>query len=92
MLTRFMSGGVAEAKAATSPSGQAAKATKHEASAINGKPRDPNTKLRDAKPQDAVAAPAPIKPQASASPGTEPVAQAVAFLKAGFSAVAPTGQ
>lgn len=87
LLTRFMNGGVAEAKAATSPSGQAAKATKHEASAINGKPRDPNT-----KPQDAVAAPAPIKPQASASPGTEPVAQAVAFLKAGFSAVAPTGQ
>jgi murein L,D-transpeptidase YafK len=87
-----------EARAETRPvaaSGEtvaSAKAAKrNEALSANGKPRDANAKPKDAKPQNAVAAPAPVKPQASASPaGPEPVAQAVAFLKAGISAVTPS--
>jgi murein L,D-transpeptidase YafK len=87
-----------EARAETRPlaaSGETAASAKaakrNEASSANGKPRDANAKPKDAKPQNAVAAPAPVKPQASASPASpEPVAQAVAFLKAGISAVTPS--
>lgn len=96
LATRFLGGKAVEAKAETPLSNETAAqpgkpAKRTEASSTNGKPRDASAKPRDAKPQDAVAAPAPVKPQASALPAsTEPVAQAVAFLRAGISAVTPT--